>query len=87
MREAINSNKYVQVLIFALAVIFSATMFARFFEQFPTEGTTLGIDWIHYAIKNGTIRYDITRWAAKCPLEYFAYLVAWILPENPHGAF
>lgn len=59
MRETINSNKYVQVAIFVLAVLLSAFMLVRFFEQIPTEGTTLGIDWIYHDIKNGTLRYDI----------------------------
>lgn len=82
MREALNSNKYVQSVIFGLAVLLSGFLFARFFEQLPTEGTNLGIDWIHYAIKNGTIRYDITDGLRNPPWSILPIWWLGFLPEK-----
>lgn len=56
----LQENIYFKWAIFILAVILSAGAFIWFVEQWETDTNSLGIDWVHYAIKDGNIRYDIT---------------------------
>ena len=82
MREALNTNKTLQVTIFLLALILCGFVFARFFDQLPTEGTNLGIDWVHYGIKNGNIHYDITDGLRNPPWSLLPVLWLGFLPEK-----
>lgn len=84
MRETINSNKYVQVAIFVLAVLLSAFMLVRFFEQIPTEGTEtrLAIDLNHFSIKDGHIIYHMDRGLRIAPWSVIPLLPLGFLSER-----